>query len=60
MIMLYVARLVGEDMGAESRVTSIKIRQLNDKLFSRVNIVTFLLLRYFLYLKMILNCIFKY
>ena len=51
MNMLYVARLVGEDMGAESRVTSIKVRQLNDKLFSRVNIVTFLLLRYFLYLR---------
>jgi hypothetical protein len=35
MNMLYVARLVGEDMGAESRVTSIKVRQLNDKLLSR-------------------------
>ena len=49
--MLYVVQLVGEDMGAESRVTSIMVRQLNDKLFSRVNIVIFLLLRYFLYLR---------
>jgi len=48
---LYVVQLVGEDMGAESRVISIKVTQLNDKLFSRVNIVIFLILRYFLYLK---------
>ena len=48
--MLYVVQLVGEDMGAESRVISIKVTQLNDKLFSRVNIVIFPILRYFLYL----------
>ena len=47
--MLYVVQLVREGMDAESRVTSIKVRQLNDKLFSRVNIVKFLLLRLFLY-----------
>jgi hypothetical protein len=37
--------------GAESRVICIKVMQLNDKLFSRVNIVIFLILRYFLYLR---------
>jgi heme-binding NEAT domain protein len=51
MNVLYVVQLVGEDMGAESRVISIKVTQLNDKLFSRVNIVIFLILRYFLYLR---------
>jgi len=51
MNVLYVVQLVGEDMGAESRVISIKVTQLNDKLFFRVNIVIFLILRYFLYLR---------
>ena len=53
--MLYVVQLVGDDMGAESRVISIKVTQLNDKLFSRVNIAIFLILRYFLYLRDVPN-----